>query len=104
MQRRKGMTLMELLIVVLILGALSAIAIPRITLSAQNAKVNICKTNQEILNTQMEMWALNGDGSYASLATLTADPNYFPEGLPAELLGGTYSLDGDNRVLCSLGH
>ena len=104
MQRRKGMTLMELLIVVLILGALSAIAIPRITLSAQNAKINICKTNQEIINTQMEMWALNGDGTYPTLAALTADPNYFPEGTPVCLLSGVYSLDGNNRTDCSLGH
>ena len=62
-RKRKGFSLVELIIVVLILGALAAIAIPRITTSATTAKANACKMNVDIQNTQMELYYAN-DGSY----------------------------------------
>ena len=57
MRGKKGVTLVELLIVVLILGALAAIAIPRLTQSADTAKTNGCKTNVDIINSQIELYA-----------------------------------------------
>jgi type II secretion system protein G len=99
MRSRKGLTLIELLIVVIILGALAAIAIPRITTSATTAKSNACKTNVDTLNTAIEMYQID-NGSYpASLATITADANYFPDGAPVCPFGTAYSYDsGTHRV------
>lgn len=77
------MTLIELLIVVLILGALAAIAIPKITASAHNAKKNACYTNIDIINTQIELYAADNDGNYpATLPVITDDTDYFPDGAP----------------------
>ena len=99
MRSRKGLTLIELLIVVIILGALAAIAIPRITTSATTAKNNACKTNVDTLNTAIEMYQID-NGSYpASLGTVTADVNYFPDGAPTCPFGTSYSYDsGTHRV------
>jgi len=100
MRSRKGLTLIELLIVVIILGALAAIAIPRITTSATTAKQNACNTNVETLDTAMEMYKMDHSStSYPTLAVLTADANYFPDGAPVCPFGTAYALNATtNRV------
>ena len=102
MTRQRGVTLVELLIVVLILGALAAIAIPRIGASSTTAKTNACATNVDILNSQIELYHAS-TGSYPEdLQTLTSDVDYFPEGAPTCPLGGTYSYsDTTHRVTCN---
>ena len=83
MRSKKGVTLVELLIVVLILGALAAIAIPRLTQSSDTAKKNGCKTNVDIINSQIELYAAEHDGTYPSnLETITNSTTYFPDGPP----------------------
>jgi type II secretion system protein G len=77
MRSRKGLTLIELLIVVIILGALAAIAIPRISTSATTAKSNACKTNVDTLNTALEMYKMDHTDYPAALTGVTGDPNYF---------------------------
>jgi prepilin-type N-terminal cleavage/methylation domain-containing protein len=102
MRYGKGITLIELLIVVLILGALAAIAIPRIGQTSTTAKENACKTNVDLIQTQVELYIAN-HGSTPSLPTLFADPNYFPQGEPNCAVDSTkgYTIDGDGKVSCS---
>jgi len=105
--KRKGVTLIELLIVVLILAALSAIAIPRISQSAQSAKQNACDTNINVINSAIEMYAADNDGSYpaddaAMQTTVTGNTAYFPDGAPTCPLSGTYTMDATTkRVSCN---
>ena len=106
-KQSRGVTLIELLIVVLILAALSAIAIPRITQSAQNAKQNACDTNISVINSAIEMYAADNGGAYpaddaAMQLVVTGDTDYFPDGAPTCSLSGTYSMDaGTKRMSCS---
>jgi len=94
MHMRKGFTLVELLVVVLILGALAAIAVPRIIGGATNAKINACKTNVDLINSQVELYYANGGSWPGSLPTITNDPNYFPDGAPACPFGTAYNYSG----------
>jgi type II secretion system protein G len=96
MRSRKGLTLIELLIVVIILGALAAIAIPRISTSSRTAKQNACNTNVDTLNTAIEMYKID-KGSYpGDFDTLVADPNYFSPGdVPTCPYGDTYGYVSD---------
>jgi prepilin-type N-terminal cleavage/methylation domain-containing protein len=103
MKFKKGFTLIELLIVILILGALAAIAIPRITQSASTAKTNACATNIDLINSQVELWAARNNGSYpGDIDAICGDPNYFPDNTPLCPFGTAYTLGSDHRVVTSV--
>lgn len=82
MRTNKGFTLVELMIVVLILGALAAIAIPRITGGAATAKTNACHTNIDLINSQIELYYATNSAWPADLEIITKDTSYFPDGEP----------------------
>lgn len=82
MCRKRAFTLVELLVVVMILGALAAIAVPKMISGATNAKINACDTNVDLLNTQIELYYANTNGWPRRLGDISEDPNYFPDGEP----------------------
>jgi general secretion pathway protein G len=93
MRSKKGFTLVELMIVVLILGALAAIAIPRIMGGAQTARISACSTNIDLLNSQIELYNANKGLWPAALTDVTSDPNYFPDGAPVCPFGTAYNYN-----------
>lgn len=99
---RTGVTLVELLIVVLILAALSAIAIPRISQSATSARTNACDTNISIMNSSIELYNAE-EGEYPdNITDVTGKTDYFPDGAPGCPLEGTYSMSGtSHRTSCN---
>jgi prepilin-type N-terminal cleavage/methylation domain-containing protein len=106
MRRRsiQGFTLVELLVVVLILSALAFIAIPRIGQSSTTAKINACKTNVDLLNSQIELYYANTGGFPAALTTITTDVNYFPEGTPVCPFSTTYSYSSTTHRVAVHSH
>jgi len=104
-QERKGVTLIELLIVVLILAALSAIAVPRISQSATNAKAKACLTNIDILNSSIELYNAENGEYPTNLTTITSDTTLFPDGAPTcPITGTTYPNTLVNNRVDATGH
>ena len=89
---KKGFTLVELMIVVVILGILVAIAVPIFGAVTKNAKKKSCLSNMRVIKGNMETYAMTGgDGgeqkSFASGTTnlTSADTEFvalFDGGLP----------------------
>lgn len=94
---KKGFTLIEILFVVVIIGILAAIVIPRLTTTADTAKENACDANMAHINTQIEIYYFN-EGSWPATDLDEMTPpdsyDYFPDGLPTcPVSGSAYEMD-----------
>ncbi|MGA2915089.1 MAG: prepilin-type N-terminal cleavage/methylation domain-containing protein [Sedimentisphaerales bacterium] len=69
MAKRKGFTLVEILIVVAILGILAAIVIPHFTSASDEAKLSALASDLQTIRTQLELYKSQHNGKYAGLTT-----------------------------------
>ena len=94
-RNRRAFTLIEILAVVVILGILAVVVVPRVLTSSATAKTNACYQNKASINTAVEKWYFDiGTWPTDSMSTdLAVDVNYFPEGIPVCPVDGTvYAL------------
>jgi len=70
---RKGFTLVEILIVVVILGILAAIVIPQFTSASETAKASSLVSQLQTLRSQLELYQVQHNGSYPTLAAMNVD-------------------------------
>ena len=100
-RRRGGFSLLELLAVVTILGILAAMVIPRISSSSDTAKANVHAQNKAEINAAVERFYVDTGGWPANDLSDMVPPtsyDYFPNGLPANPLGGAaYTVDGTSH-------
>lgn len=66
MRNQKGFTLIELLIVVVIIGILAAIAIPKFSSAREKAYYSAIKSDLKNLSTQQEVYYSGGAYSYTT--------------------------------------
>jgi general secretion pathway protein G len=66
---KKGFTLVEILIVVIILGILAAIVIPQFTSASQDARKNAVKSMVQTLRSQIELYKLQHGDQLPDLVT-----------------------------------
>jgi prepilin-type N-terminal cleavage/methylation domain-containing protein len=92
---RAAFSLMELLAVVVILGIIAALIVPRVTSGTDQAKDKACEHNRTEINITVEQFYLHNAAWPANnLSDVAVDPNYFPDGLPTcPVTGQPYRLD-----------
>ncbi len=98
MRWTKGFSLVEIVIVVLILAALAAIAIPTIIKGSTDAKINACKSNIDSINKAIELYHLN-TGTWPSKlkGDFLENTDYFPDDAPECPFGDKYKMDDDTH-------
>jgi general secretion pathway protein G len=104
--RRRGFSLIEMLIVVTLVGILAAIVVSRTSQPTDAAKENSCAVNRGNIEIQAQLW-LRNNGSWpaADLSDIGADTDYFPDGLPTcPVDGSAYVFDSATQRVTGHNH
>ena len=101
--RRKGFTLVEIMIVVAIIGLLAAIAIPNFVKARERAQTEACIANLRQIEGATQVWAVDtGAASTAAVAMGNLVPDYIRT-TPICKGGGVYNLTTvNNRPTCNV--
>jgi prepilin-type N-terminal cleavage/methylation domain-containing protein len=103
---RKGFTLVEIMIVVLIIGILLAIAIPNFVKARETSRTKSCIANLKQIEAAKEQWAMdNRAGTTATPGTTDLyGTTAYVKNTPVCPSGGTYTISAmDTRPTCSIG-
>lgn len=76
MRAKRGFTLVEILIVVVILGILAAIVIPQFTQASTEAKTNSLASDLQTLRSQIELFKVQHNDTAPALATFASQMIY----------------------------
>jgi len=99
----KGFTLVELMVVVVILGILTSIAIPMYNTTQDRARLRACQANQRIIEGAAQQYVaedkkLSECDSSAAIYNLLKDYLTATPKCPA---GGQYKMDNKGKVTCT---
>jgi len=84
-----GFTLIQLLVVVLILGALAVVVIPRSGESSPPPKNDVCSANVIMMNVWIQTYFASEGSWPGELGVIVNSPDYYPDGPPVCPYPGT---------------
>ena len=100
---RKGFTLVEIMIVVLIIGILLAVAIPNFVKARNSGRSKSCISNLRQIDAGKEQYMLDNKTTTAPSAMTSIVPTYV-KNTPTCPSGGTYSInDATTSPSCTVG-
>ena len=103
---RRGFTLVEIMIAVVIIGLLLAVAVPNFLRARENARTKTCRANLYQIQGAKERWAMdnNQPGTATPSMTDLVEPGVYLKGNPKCPSGGTYEPERlDEGPTCSIG-
>lgn len=76
MKRRKGFTLIELMIVIAIIAILASILVPNFLRARAQGQFTQCQANCKNIGTALEMYSTDNAGHYPTTAMTQLQPDY----------------------------
>ena len=104
--RRPGLSLLELIAAVGLLGIVAAVLVPRLAQSGRAIDAHGCDRNRETIDLRAALFYRNtGDWPAGDLSDLAADAGAFPNGLPVcPVDGSAYTFDRATGETVAHGH
>jgi len=92
MKSKKGFTLVEILIVVVILGILAAIVIPQFTNASSEAKLSTLKSNLQAVRAQIQLYKIRNLDAPPSVAGFATEMDPYLERIPVNPFTNTNTV------------
>jgi general secretion pathway protein G len=90
---RRGLSLLEVMLVVVLVSVVASIIIARVSESTDSAKCRSCQHNRAELNAAIERYGVS-TGEYPNILSDLSGPEYFPSGVPnCPVSGAAYSMN-----------
>ncbi len=104
--RRTALSFLELLAVVVILGILAGLIVPRFGKQSFEAKKRSCHVYRGQIEVQAQLWyKATGRWPASDLSDIARDATYFPDGLPVcPVDGSAYRLDSSTGQVVGHAH
>ncbi|QDV44226.1 hypothetical protein Enr13x_40880 [Stieleria neptunia] len=93
--KRIGLSLLELLAALAIMGVIAVAIVPRISGGAGQANDSSCQLRKAVIEVQVSLWQReNGRWPMQDLSDIGSDVRFFPDGLPRCPVDSTrYTID-----------
>lgn len=93
-QKRRAFSIIEFFAVSTIVGIIAAIVVPRVVVDDKLAKEKIRDHYAAAINVAVERYQSEHQAWPDSIADLSQDPEFYPDGLPSDpLTGRSFELD-----------